>query len=73
MEMGGICTYSRITEKLRAFYITLSFPVDFLEAILKELLDCVEEIYSIPQMSRFLLKRGISWINVIQNCVYAVQ
>lgn len=34
---GAIYTYSRITVKLRAFYITLSFPVDFFEAVLKEI------------------------------------
>lgn len=30
---GGICTYSGMTVKLKAFHITLSFPVDFSEAV----------------------------------------
>lgn len=29
MEMGGICKYSRMTVKLKAFHITPSFPFDF--------------------------------------------
>lgn len=69
MEMGGgICKYSRMTVKLKAFHITPSFPFDFFlifilffpfdfsESSLKTILDFIEEAHPSLPMSIFFLK-----------------